>query len=999
MKIELNVNGKDYSSEAAPGESLLNALRHQGIYSAKHGCETGECGACTVLLDGKPINSCVHLAAQADGHHVQTVEEMGAHPEQGWKTTMGLHPIQRAFVESGAIQCGYCTPAMLLAAKQLIESNPDPSETEVRDVLSGVLCRCTGYVKPVQSVLHAAAVMRGDAEPGDMFTPTELEKFFIPHTNDAPAPQGNGDGLNGNVAIQVLPKVIIAPQTETWKNVGHPEIKVDAVKLVQGKPAFAADFERRGLLYAKVLKSPHAHARIKHIDATRARALDGVAAVLTHHDIPRVVYSTAGQSDPIPGPLDMFSLDNKVRFVGDRVAFVAAETPEIADAALELIDVEYEVLDAILDPRDAMKDGAVRLHDEPEYVNFEESDPSRNIAAHIHIDIGDVEKGFAEADHIFEQEYVVPKVQQASIETHVVITHWDEDDRLVIRTSTQVPFHVRRQLAPVLKLPIKRIRVVKPRIGGGFGGKQEVMIEDVAAHLTIATGRPVIYEYTREEEFIAARSRHPMRVRMKTGVKSDGTVTANAMYALSDTGSYGCHALTVAGNTGHKAMALYVGDGAYREKPNIQFITDVVYTNVPPSGAFRGYGVPQGFWPVERHMERIARTLGMDPIEFRLKNALRQGELQPFSTAWSEGREPSPEIIQTNGLEECVRQGRAAIGWDQKYGNVEWQKVPGQPHLRKGIGIAMVMQGTAIPYLDMGGASIKMNDDGSFNMLVGATDLGTGSDTVLGQMAAEVLGCALDNLIVYSSDTDFTPFDKGAYASSTTYISGAAVVNAAEKVAERIRMRAAKILNKRGDGNPVESGEIHLEAGQAFALDGRSVSFSEIGHDSLHHDQQEQIMGVGSYVSPVAPPPFAAQFAEVTVDIETGMVVVDKLVMAVDSGIIVNPLTASGQIEGGMTQALGYAVCEEMVYDAKGRARERDLRDYHIFAAHEMPDMETIFVETFEPSHPFGVKAVAEIPMDGVAPAVGNAILDACGADLFENPTTPERVWRALKNE
>jgi putative selenate reductase molybdopterin-binding subunit len=282
-------------------------------------------------------------------------------------------------------------------------------------------------------------------------------------------------------------------------------------------------------------------------------------------------------------------------------------------------------------------------------------------------------------------------------------------------------------------------------------------------------------------------------------------------------------------------------------------------------------------------------------------------------------------------------------------------------------------------------------------MLVGATDLGTGSDTVLGQMAAEVLGVGLDDLIVYSSDTDFTPFDKGAYASSTTYISGAAVVNAAEKVAERIRVRAAKMLNKRGGGNEVDPGEIHLEESRATSLDGRFVTFGEIGLDSLHHDQQEQIMGVGSYVSPVAPPPFAAQFAEVTVDIETGMVVVDKLIMAVDSGIIVNPLTASGQIEGGMTQALGYAVCEEMVYDAKGNARERDLRDYHIYAAHEMPDLETIFVETFEPSHPFGVKAVAEIPMDGVAPAVGNAILDACGADLFENPTTPERVWRAMK--
>jgi len=398
-------------------------------------------------------------------------------------------------------------------------------------------------------------------------------------------------------------------------------------------------------------------------------------------------------------------------------------------------------------------------------------------------------------------------------------------------------------------------------------------------------------------------------------------------------------------------------------------------------------------------MERIATALGLDPIEFRLKNVLRAGELQPFSTAWSEGREPRPEVIETNGLEECVRQGRAAIGWDQRYGQPSWQEVPGKPYLRRGVGVALVMQGTAIPYLDMGGASIKMNDDGSFNLLVGATDLGTGSDTVLAQMAAEVLGVPVEDILVYSSDTDFTPFDVGAYASSTTYISGAAVVKAAQVVAEQVMTRAAKMLNAEEGATPVNPSEIVLGKRLATAPDGRSVTMEEVAYHSLHHEDQLQIMGVGSFMSPVAPPPFAAQFAEVTVDIETGMVTVDKLVMAVDSGIIVNPMTASGQIEGGMTQALGYAVSEEMLFNEKGEVRERDFSDYHIFAANEMPELETIFVETFEPSHPFGVKAVAEIPMDGVAPAVGNAIMHACGADLSDNPATPERVWRALEKK
>jgi putative selenate reductase molybdopterin-binding subunit len=1011
MKIHLWVNQKEHDLEVLPGDNLLNVLRGLGYYSVKHGCENGECGACAVLLDGRVVNSCLLLAAQAEGHVIETIENLGEHPQQGWKTTEGLHPLQMAFVESGAIQCGYCTPAQILAAKQLLAVNPNPTEAEVREALAGVLCRCTGYIKPVQAVLKAAAVMRGEAvdegglsgwllgkEPVGTAEPMGEPDLFSDH------PDGGYPGQGAPAtAVQTTPKVIPTVQMKPFQVVGKGEVKVDAVKLVQGKPAFAADLHMPGMLVAKVLHSPHAHARIREIDASQARALPGVAAVLTWQDLPRVVYSTAGQSDPIPGPLDTFSLDHKVRFVGDRVAFVAAETAAIAEQALKLIKVDYEILPAIIDPAQAMLPGAPILHDEAEYVNFADSDPMINRAAEIRIDIGDVEKGFAEAERIFEAEYRVPKVQQAHIEPHVTVTYWDEDDRLVIRTSTQVPFHIRRMLAPVLGLPVKRIRVIKPRIGGGFGGKQEVLIEDVAAHLTITTGRPVIYEYTREEEFIAARSRHPMRLRLKTGVKNDGTITANALYALSDTGAYGCHALTVTGNTGHKAMALYVGDDIYRQSPNIRFYADVVYTNTPPSGAYRGYGVPQGYWPVERQMEKIARSLELDPLAFRLKNALRAGELHPFSTAWSEGREPRPETIQTCGLEECVRQGKAAIGWDQKYGNAAWHQVANQPHLRKGIGVALVMQGTAIPYLDMGGASIKMNDDGSFNLLIGATDLGTGSDTVLGQMAAEVLGVPLDDVIVYSSDTDFTPFDKGAYASSTTYISGGAVVRAAQQVAERIRWRAARMLEGQTGSEPIDPATVQLSRRRAIGPDGRSVSLAEVAHNALHHADQEQIMAVASYVSPVSPPPFAAQFAEVTLDMETGMVRVEKLVMAVDSGIIVNPVTASGQIEGGMTQALGYAVCEEMVYDDKGQPRERNLRDYHIFQADEMPELETIFIETFEPSHPFGVKAVAEIPMDGVAPAVGNAILDASLAgdgievQIDENPATPEKIWAEMQ--
>ncbi len=1002
MNIQLTVNSEVKTFEVAPKDRLLDVLRRNGYFGVKHGCDDGSCGACTVLIDNVPVNSCTLLAAQVQGKSITTIEGVGPTssrpddgPTHGWTGNVPLHPLQRAFVEMGAIQCGFCTPAMILAARSLLDRNLNPTEAEVRDVLSGVLCRCTGYIKPVQAVLRAAAVMRGEEVPpiGDRSKPMPV----LEPPPSAASPEIRG----GSIAIKTtpLPTLVVAPDTRKWKVVGKPEIKVDAYKLVQGKPAFTDDIELRGMLVAKVLYSPVAHARIKYINVSQAHALKGVHAVLTYQDIPRVVYSTAGQSDPIPGPLDAFSLDYKVRFVGDRVAFVAAETEEIAERALELIDVEYEELPAILDPREAMKPDAVRIHDEPEYVNFADSDPSKNLAAKIRIDIGNVEEGFKQADRIFEGEYVVPKVQQVSIETHITVTYWDEDDRLVIRTSTQVPFHVRRILAPVLGLPAKRIRVIKPRIGGGFGGKQEVLIEDVAAHLTIATGRPVRFEYTRGEEFYAARSRHPMRVRMKTGVTRDGKITANEMVALSDTGAYGCHALTVTGNTGHKAMALYTGQPIEGNPPipNIRFYADVVYTNTPPAGAFRGYGVPQGAMPVDVHMERIAREMGFDPIEFRLKNIVRAGDEHPFSRAWSEGREPRPEIIKTCALPECIAQGSAAIDWVRKFNHADWHSVPGKPHLRKGIGVACVMQGTAIPYLDMGAASIKMNDDGSFNVLVGATDLGTGSDTVLGQMAAEVLGVPLDDILMYSSDTDFTPFDKGAYASSTTYISGAAVVKAAEKVAEQIKEVAVEIFNEKNETTAVTPDQIRLADKQAQAPDGRSVTLSQIALHSLHHANQHQIMAVGSYMSTESPPPFAAQFAEVTVDTETGQVTVDKLVMAVDSGVIVNPVTAAGQIEGGMTQALGYAVCEEMKFDGQGRSLANNLYDYKIFRANEMPELEVIFVETIEPSHPFGVKAVAEIPMDGVAPAVVNAIHDATGAWLNQIPATPERVWQAMQ--
>jgi len=994
MEVGFTLNDESKVWEVAVNESLLDALRRHGVFGVKHGCETGECGACTVLLDGLPVTSCTMLAAQAGGHAVTTVESLGEHPEQGWKQTPGLSVLQQAFVENGAIQCGYCTPAQLLAAHALLAKNADPSDAEVREALSGVLCRCTGYVKPVEAVLRAAARLRAISSGyEEVVLPPAADRRPSMSIDLGPSDSGSlatppaEAGSQPQVTIQ-MPQLVVASTPET-KYVGVSEPKVDAVKLVQGKPAFTADVEMRGLLVGKLLHSPIAHGYIKRIDVNRACALPGVHAVLTYQDVPRVVHSTAGQSDPIPGPLDFFSLDRKLRCVGDRVAAVAAETEEIAQRALDLIEVEYEELPAILDARMSMAPGAPVIHDEPEYVPFAECDPQRNIAARIRIDIGDVDAAMKTADFVFEGAYEVPKVQQAPIEPCVCITHWDADDRLVIRTSTQVPFHARRLLAPVLGLPIKRIRVIKPRIGGGFGNKQEVLIEDICAHLTIASGRPVKMEYTRAEQFAASTSRHPMIVRMRTGVMADGRIVANEMKVLSDTGAYGNHALTVTGNTGHKAMALYPADKGPDGQSHIRFHADVVYTNKPTSGAYRGYGVPQGFFPLESHMERIARSLNLEPLEFRLMNVVKAGEEHPMSKAWSEGREAHPELIRTNAIVECAQMGAELIGWQTREKAAARAGATESPFRAVGRGVALVMQGTAIPNLDMGAASLKMNDDGSFNLLVGATDLGTGSDTVLTQMAAEILGCPPEDFITYSSDTDFTPFDKGAYASSTTYISGAAVVEAARKVAAQIQDVAGRLL-------AVPPDEIMLAERQAWAPDGRSVTLANIAMESLHHSHQQQIMAVGSWVSPDSPPPFAAQFAQVAVDTQTGQVTVEKLVMVLDCGMIVNPATASGQVEGGMTQALGYAVCEEMCFDASGRLVNPRFGDYRIFVANEMPELQVRFVETYEPTHPFGVKAAAEIPLDGVAPAVANAVYDAVGVQVTTIPLTPERVWAAM---
>jgi len=656
---------------------------------------------------------------------------------------------------------------------------------------------------------------------------------------------------------------------------------------------------------------------------------------------------------------------------------------EIAEKALDLIRVDYELLPAVYDPEEAMQEGAPVIHDEPDAIGIH--DATHNIAHDLHVSHNDVEAGFAAADHVFEHEYRVHQVQQVHIEPHICITWWDEDDRLVVRTSTQTPFHTRRMLAPLIDLPIRRIRVIKPRVGGGFGGKQEMLLEDLCAHLTLATGRPVRMEYSRELSFTSARSRHPQILRYKTGVKDDGTLTAIRLHIIADKGAYGSHGLTVQFVAGFRGLSTYMA-------PNLEFDCQVVYTNKPTPGAYRGYGAPQALFGLECHMEEIALALGRDLVEFKRLNWIKEGDEITMAKAMGEGREGFQQFVRSTGLEQCVQQGAAAIDWERYY-NPDWPIDPERPHIRRGLGFAVGMHGSGIAGLDMGAAAIKLNDDGSFNLTVGATDLGTGSDTILAQIAAETLGVPLQNIIIYSSDTDFTPFDTGAYASSTTYISGNAVLKAAEKVRQQIIDHAAKYLFIEADPE-----RMVLDASRVWTHDDRSVPLAEVALHSLHQEDQHQIMATASHMSYESPPPFSAQYVEIEVDMETGQVNVPKMVLAVDCGTAINPVTASGQVEGGLIQALGYALCEEMVYDEAGRLLTTDLRDYKIYAADEVPEMGVILVQTYEPSGPFGAKAIAEIPKDAVAPAIANAIYHATGVRIRSLPFTPERVWQAIRS-
>ncbi len=773
---------------------------------------------------------------------------------------------------------------------------------------------------------------------------------------------------------------------EKFKFVGKSVEKIDSLALATGEEKFTDDFvvpDADRMLYLAFLYSPHPHAVIKSIDTSEAEKIPGVVDILHYKNTPRVLYTSAGQGYPEPSPYDMVLFDRKVRFVGDKVALVAAESEEIAREAAQKIKVEYEVLPAIFDPERAMDPDAPKIHTDDEKMLIPAPyDPSKNLVAQVDFEFGNPDGGFAEADFVVEHTYTVHYANHCVIEPHAAVAYFDERGRLTIITSTQVPFHARRITSKLVGLPLGAIRVIKPRIGGGFGQKQEIILEPYVALVALKHRRPAKIVFTREEVFFAARTRHPMRVRLKIGVKNDGTMTALQMDALMNAGAYGSHGLTVLSNAASKVLPLF------NKIPNVRFMGRTVYTNLPVGGAYRGYGATQGYAALNQHIDIIARKLGVDVLEYIKKWHIREGETSPVFEAIGEGKEGVPQIVKSCKLDECVDAGAEAIGWYEKRG----KKIREGDWVR-GVGAAVAMQGSGIPRIDMGSAYIKMNEDGSFNLHIGATDLGTGSDTILAQIAAEVLSVPVEKFVVRSSDTDLTPFDVGAYASSTTYVSGNAVRKTAEKIAEQIKSVAAEMMEESPEN-------LYLEDGKVFSrATGKSVSFEEIGYYATYAKNQFQIQAGDSFVGEQSPPPFIAQFAEVAVNVRTGEVKVLQFVSAVDCGQPINPKLVEGQVEGATLNGISYALTERYRFDSRGRLLSDNFHDYKIFSAADIPQMKTIIVNSYEETGPFGAKSVAEIAINGPIPAIANAIYDAVGVRIYDAPFTPEKVLEAIRNK
>ncbi len=931
MKIAFTLNRVARSVTAEPGECLQELLQRIGIPSVR-GADDGEgfAGADTILFDGKAMLASLMVAAQADGHSIETVESL---MENG-----RLSALQGAMLDAGVVQSAYTTPAAALLIEELLRRSPEPTEEQVRDALSGVFSRATGYKQFFQAV-ELARKRRTD--PASTIS---IEEF-----------------------------------RDDLRVVGKVRRRVDGVKLVAGMKAYVEDRVEQGSCTLVMLRSPHAHAKIRGIDIAAALALPGIVTVITHLSCPDVMYTFAGQGFPEPSPYDFRMFSPVVRHVGDRVAAVVAEDAATAREAAKLVAVDYEVLPAALTMDDAMANGAPVVHgDHLERITCElsiGSDARRNLAASASGSIGDVDRGFAEADAVVERTYSTSKVQCTPLESHVVYTRMD-GDRLVIHASTQVPWHLRRIVARVLGIRENRIRVIKERIGGGYGSKQDILLEDVCAWATFTTGRAVFYKYNREEEFIAATTRHPIRYTVKMGAKKDGTLTAIRLTGDADTGAFGNHALTVPMNSCSKSLPLW-------RCPNMAFDLRSWYTNVVSSGAYQGYGAPQGSFAVQMAAAELAAALGIDLLAFIRKNHVRQGDVLEILKSLGEGRPGEAVTVGSCGLDKALEEGAASIGWGVK-------GTDANPDVRIGKGVAFIQQGSGLPGLDQACANVKLLSDGTFMVHSGGSDLGTGLDTVLSKVTAETLCCDMDNVAVLTGDTDMTPFDKGAYASSGTFFTGNAVLKAAQALADRMIDTVAGILKEPRDG-------VHLAHPGVVQGTKGSLTYAALAHRSSSGHGEGELMGSASFVTHENAIPYAAHFCEVAVNTRTGAIDVRRYHAVHDCGTPINPDLAMGQVYGGILKSIGHALYEEMMFDAEGRCLTTTLADYGAPMIQELPrDVRVRLVQTDDAFGPFGGKSVAEISVNGAAPALAVAIHDAVGVWIRDWPLTPEKILKAL---
>ncbi|WP_428393966.1 molybdopterin-dependent oxidoreductase [Lichenicoccus sp.] len=881
---------------------MRSFLREQGWFGVKKGCDTGDCGACTVLLDGLAVHACVTPACRAEDKAVTTIEGLAQEGE--------LHPMQSAFLAAGAFQCGFCTPGMILTAASLNAAQ----HQDLNDAMKGSLCRCTGY----RTIRDALAGVRNieDAAPGAALG------------RSLPAPAG-------------------------------PEV-------VTGAARYTLDVDHPGVLHMKLLRSPHAHARIVAIDKAQALAVPGVRAVLTWEDSPPRLFSSARHEDPRADPDDTFVLDRMARFVGQRIAAVIADSEAAAEAGCRELRVDYELLPAVFNPDAAMRPGAPMIHDKG--PNSRIARPQSNVVAEVHSHIGDLDAGFAASHCIVEADYETQRVQHAQLETHAAIGWLDPQGRLNLRSSTQVPFLTRRALCDVFGLAPEGVRVFCERVGGGFGGKQEMLVEDIVALAVLRLRQPVRLDLTREEQFIATTTRHPMRIRVKLGADRDGRLTALHLHLVSNTGAYGNHGPGVMFHACGESIAVYRCPAKWVD-------AWAVYTNIVPAGAFRGYGLSQSNFAVESAMDELAGKLGLDTVQFRRINMVRPGD-----AFVSIGSGPSDVEFGSYGLEQCLTLVEDALA---RGGGAA---PPAGDGWHVGQGLALGMINTVPPHGHRGQARIRLCRDGTYALTVGTAEFGNGSSTVHVQAAATLLNTSVGRVRLAQSDTDTLDHDTGAFGSTGTVIAGRATQLASEALRERILAFAAE---RSGLGV------------QGLRLEQACVT-SEGWHTTLGalHDAAEQAGVALAAEAETGGTPrsvsFNVQGFRIAVSARTGEIRILQSVHAADAGTVINPSQCRGQIEGGVAQAIGAALYETVLIDDTGQVVNPAFRGYHVPAFGDVPATEVLFAHTSDRLGPFGAKSMSESPFNPVAAALANALADATKHRFRATPFTPDRVWRSL---